>query len=530
MLVNGSLTQEFQFHKGLRQGDPLSPFLFLLIMESLHISFSKAMHQGFFKGIKIGFNNTVCLSHLFYADDAIFIVPSGVLKNLESLRSNFFRGNVRGERELAWVWQFKTQHDALWVRVVKAIHGFHGSLDQIPSSSKSSTWIECVKEKEEAAFQVLKQKSCSASILALPDGSENFVVYCDASHKGLGAVLMQKEKVIAYASRQLKVHEKNYTTHDLELGPVVFALKMWRHYLYGTKCIMFTDHKSLQHILDQKELNMRQRRWLKLLSDYNCKIRYPPTKAKVVADALSRKERIKPLRVRALVMTIGLNLLKQILNAQIEARKEGNFVTKDLCGMINKLEPCADGTFCSKNQNWILCFGNSGALIMRESHTSKYSIYPGSDKDVPRPEEVVLVAHQESKNSHLCQQVLNARNHDHQKNYADVRRKPLEFQAPFRGVTYNASQPNPCQPNPYDTYGSQYGVGGSSSHLNNNQPLSPINPFNIDDMPKYTLEFSPSPSMPTVREESLREKAPAPTRKTIKDTKAKKTVQHDEDK
>ncbi|GKF78433.1 putative reverse transcriptase domain-containing protein, partial [Tanacetum coccineum] len=89
----------------------------------------------------------------------------------------------------------------------------------------------------------------SASILALPEGSENFVVYCDASHKGLGVVLMQKEKVIAYTSRQLKVHKINYTTYNLELGAVVFALKMWRHYLYGTKCVVFTDHKSLQHIL-----------------------------------------------------------------------------------------------------------------------------------------------------------------------------------------------------------------------------------------------------------------------------------------
>ncbi|GJX17949.1 putative reverse transcriptase domain-containing protein [Tanacetum coccineum] len=118
-------------------------------------------------------------------------------------------------------------------------------------------------------------------------GSEDFVVYCDASHKGLGAVLMQREKVIAYASRQLKIHEKNYTTHDLELGSVVFALKIWRHYLYGTKCIMFTDHKSLQHILDQKELNMRQRHWLELLSDYDCDICYHPGKANIVADALS---------------------------------------------------------------------------------------------------------------------------------------------------------------------------------------------------------------------------------------------------
>ncbi|GJS17597.1 putative reverse transcriptase domain-containing protein [Tanacetum coccineum] len=129
-------------------------------------------------------------------------------------------------------------------------------------------------EKAEAAFQLLKQKLCSAPILALPECSENFVVYCDASCKGLGAVLMQKEKVIAYASCQLKIHEKNYTTHDLELRAVVFALKIWRYYLYGTKCVVFTDHKSLQHIIDQKELNMRQRRWLDLLSDYDCEIHY----------------------------------------------------------------------------------------------------------------------------------------------------------------------------------------------------------------------------------------------------------------
>ncbi|GKB34367.1 putative reverse transcriptase domain-containing protein [Tanacetum coccineum] len=174
-------------------------------------------------------------------------------------------------------------------------------------------------DKQEAAFQTLKNKLCSAPILALPQGAENFIVYCDASHKGLGAVLMQNEKVIAYASRQLKIHEKNYTTHDLELGAVVFALKIWRHYLYGTKCTVFIDHKSLQHILDQKELNMRQRRWLELLSDYDCEIRYHPGKANVVADALSRKEQIKPLRVRSLVMTISLDLPKQILNAQTEA-------------------------------------------------------------------------------------------------------------------------------------------------------------------------------------------------------------------
>nr|GEY68189.1 retrotransposon protein, putative, Ty3-gypsy subclass [Tanacetum cinerariifolium] len=172
---------------------------------------------------------------------------------------------------------------------------------------------------------------------------------------GLGAILMQREKVITYTSRKLKVHEKNYTTHDLELGAVMFALKMWRHYLYGTKCVVFTDHKSLQHIPDQKELNMRQRRWLELLSDYDCEIRYRSRKANVVADALSQKEKSKPLRVRALVMTIGLNLPKQILSAQSEARKEENFVTKDLHGMINKLEPYADGPFEQPKLDSVLC-------------------------------------------------------------------------------------------------------------------------------------------------------------------------------
>ncbi|GJY67110.1 putative reverse transcriptase domain-containing protein [Tanacetum coccineum] len=185
-------------------------------------------------------------------------------------------------------------------------------------------------DKAKTTFQLIKQKLCSAQILALPKGSKDFIVYCDASMKGLGAVLMQKEKVIAYASRQLKIHEKNYTTRDLELGAV--------------------------------ELNMRQRRWLELLSDYDYEIHYHPRKANIVADALSHKEQNNPLR------------------------KPENIKNEDVGGMImkdipkEKLGPHADGTLCLNDESWLPCYGNLRTVIMHESHKSKYSIHPESDK------------------------------------------------------------------------------------------------------------------------------------------------------
>ncbi|GJW04913.1 putative reverse transcriptase domain-containing protein [Tanacetum coccineum] len=206
-------------------------------------------------------------------------------------------------------------------------------------------------EDQELAFQLLKQKHYEAPILALPEGNNDFVVYCDASHQGLGAVLIQREEGYGY-----------------------------RHYLYGTKCTMFIDHKSLQRILAQKELNMRQRRWLELLADYDCETRYHPRKANVVADALSRKERIKTLRVRSLVMTIHPNLPSQILKAQTEALKEENIKAENLRGMDKEFEIRPDGTRCIKNQSWLPLFGNLRNLIMHEFHKSKYSIHPGSNK------------------------------------------------------------------------------------------------------------------------------------------------------
>ncbi|GJS26440.1 putative reverse transcriptase domain-containing protein [Tanacetum coccineum] len=165
-------------------------------------------------------------------------------------------------------------------------------------------------DKQETTFQLLKQKLCSAPIMALPEGSEDFIVYCDASIKGLGAVLMKREKVIAYASRQLKIHEKNYTTHDLELGA----------------------------------------------------IRYHPGKANVVANALSKKEREPPLRVRALVMTIGLNLPNQIWLLQTEGTKNHRTSRTKML------------------ESWLPCYGDLRTVIMHESHKSKYSIHSGSEK------------------------------------------------------------------------------------------------------------------------------------------------------
>ncbi|GJX22661.1 putative reverse transcriptase domain-containing protein [Tanacetum coccineum] len=200
-------------------------------------------------------------------------------------------------------------------------------------------------------------------------------------YKGYGAVLMQKEKVIAYASRQLKVHEENYTTHDLELGAVVFALRLWRHYLYGTKCVVFTDHKSLQYILNQKELNLRQRRWIELLSDHDCEIRYHPGKANVMADALSQKERDMPLLIRALMMTVHSDLPKQIRETQKEAMKKKYVRKENLRRLIKPMfEFCPDGTRCFGNRVWLSRFSGLRDLVMHESHKSKYSIHLGLDK------------------------------------------------------------------------------------------------------------------------------------------------------
>ncbi|GKE48836.1 putative reverse transcriptase domain-containing protein [Tanacetum coccineum] len=371
---------------------------------------------------------------------------------------------------------------------------------------------------------MLKQKLCSAPILALPKGSENFVVYCDASRKGLGAVLMQREKVIAYASRQLKIHEKNYTTHDLELGAV--------------------------HILDQKELNLRQRRWLELLSDYDCEIRYHPGMTNVVADTLSRKEWNKPLRVRALVLTTGLNLPVQILNVQVKVRKEENYGTEDLCGIIKNLEPHADGTLCLRNRSWIPCFRNLRTLIMHELHNLKYSIHPRSDKmyqdlkklywwpnmkveiatywenitmdfitkfpKMSSGQDAIWTDGQSEKTIQTLEDMLRAcvidfgKAHNRQKSYADRRRKPLEFEvgdkvmlkvSPWKGVIRfgKRGKLNPCYIGPFNvlakvgivTYRGVHGtfyVSNMKKCLSDKPLAIPLDEIQVDDKLNFIEE------------------------------------------
>ncbi|GJU61879.1 putative reverse transcriptase domain-containing protein [Tanacetum coccineum] len=198
-------------------------------------------------------------------------------------------------------------------------------------------------EEQGRAFQTLKDKLCNTPVLALLDGPEGFVVYYDASGLGLCCVLMQRGKVIAFASRQLKIHEKNYTTYDLELGAVMFALKIWRHYLYKTKSVIYTDHKCLQHIFNQKELNMRQRRWIELFSDYDCKIRYHSGKANIVADALTREE---------------------ASNEPVEMQR----------GWDELMERRSDGVLYYLDRIWVPLKGNVRTLIMDEAYKSKYSV------------------------------------------------------------------------------------------------------------------------------------------------------------
>ena len=285
-------------------------------------------------------------------------------------------------------------------RFVQDFSKISSTLTQLTKKGKPFAWTPVCEQ----SFQELKKRLVTAPVLTVPDGSGNLVVYSDASGKGLGCVLMQKGKVIAYASRQLKEYERNYPTHDLELAAVVFALKTWRHYLYGEKVQVFTDHKSLKYLFTQKELNMRQRRWLELVKDYDIEILYHPGKANVVADALSRKavhtfvmittqEKLQDEMKRAGIDVVvkggnvqmtQLTIQPTLRNKVIDAQRSDEHLSK-VWSQIETERPVgysisSDGGLLWQNR---LCVPRDEGIlkdIMTEAHDTSYVFHPGSTK------------------------------------------------------------------------------------------------------------------------------------------------------
>ncbi|XP_047326921.1 uncharacterized protein LOC124930637 [Impatiens glandulifera] len=283
-------------------------------------------------------------------------------------------------------------------RFIKGFSKIALPLTTLTRKDHKFVWTEECAE----SFETLKNSLISAPVLTIPDEVGNFIVFTDASKHGLGAVLMQNGNVVAYASRQLKTHEKNYPTHDLELAAVVFSLKIWRHYLYGEKCQIFTDHQSLKYLFNQKEINMRQRRWLELVKDYDCEIIYQPGKANVVADALSRKSST----LNQITSQPNLVLEFERLNlAVIEPKKECILATLAIVpDLIDKIrlgqaqdpqltlwrqrdEKKGTSLYTTKNnlvyhkdRLWVPSVDSLRQEVLAEAHYTPYSINPGSTK------------------------------------------------------------------------------------------------------------------------------------------------------
>ncbi|KAK1663700.1 hypothetical protein QYE76_051859 [Lolium multiflorum] len=283
-------------------------------------------------------------------------------------------------------------------RFVEGFSSIARPMTQLLKKDKKFEWTD----KCEESFQQLKSRLTTAPILIMPDITKPFDVYCDASKIGLGCVLMQEGKVISYLSRQLKQHEQNYPTHDLELAAVVLALKVWRHYLMGNRCEIYSDHKSLKYIFTQKELNMRQRRWLELIKDYDMEIHYHPGKANVVADALSRL----PCQLNSMIAEEQPSLYQEFEQFRMELVSEGFLASIELqptlIGQIKEAQKGNASIDGIKSQiaagkepgftvdeegvlwyNGRMCVPSDSELkqvILKEAHDTLYSIHPGGTK------------------------------------------------------------------------------------------------------------------------------------------------------
>jgi len=284
------------------------------------------------------------------------------------------------------------------------IEGFSTIASPLTKLTRKEVRFNWSKECEES-FQEMKRRLTSAPVLALPSGTEGFIVYSDASSRGLGCVLMQYGKVIAYTSKQLKPHEVNYPVHDLELVAVVFALRVWRHYLYGTQVQIFTDHKSLKYLMSQNELNMRQRRWVELIKDYDCIIDYHPGKANVVADALSRKGKavmgdtetseqgnVRELKRMGIQLSVGpegsllahmkITSVLQDKVLEVQLADEGVRKIKENIkqGKELFLQVLPGGLVAMGKRVYVPENKTLKGEILKEAHESRFATHPGSTK------------------------------------------------------------------------------------------------------------------------------------------------------